>query len=591
MRWISLFYLCVITTLTASIWLRSGFSITDDGFLLTYQQMFLRGSELYKAEGVWLTDAVGAAWLWLTGDPGLLTARAGGMVLDILTVCCVHFTLTRFYSFWASALALTFVIGLYANGGVIGYIGLSTLFTIAAVACFLNFRWISTSTKDYILAALGGVMVILAVFAKVSMLLALILPLVFILNRIWFHQLTKNKCYKFSFAAYAGVVFCLLAGFGYLSAKGKLPDYLSLFTGQSQFASDEFHTVAGLLRAYLLQAPDFMLWSLFWVGVGLSAYRLFSFGARGGHYHSSLAIRSVLPFLMFFLAATSLFVLHGAKGVLTGYKIALPALSFSWCLLALFAERYYMSERERSVIHADLLGMSILVPVMLAAGSATGVWTMQAGAWLALPVALLSYPRVCESFANSEKGLNYEKITQRVKRFAIICLIVLTPLVIGLKGYSPYQDARRPSSRSRVFQHDRLRGIKSNINRVDSVEELMKVLDSLLVPGQKVIMYNNIPMLHYLTSTEPALGHPWPWFLNKNILTARLDVLKTTASLPRIAVRGLVDMRDRDWAIHSKLNHDLTGNIELIDNFLQDAGYRSMWSNEEFKVLILPSFQ
>src|SRR5438105_2556312 len=78
----------------AALWIWQGVDFTDDGFHLSNQQRLLATGGLPESGWgvmVWGSDLVGAAWLWLTRDAGLVAARAGWAVL---TAACAGLAVT-----------------------------------------------------------------------------------------------------------------------------------------------------------------------------------------------------------------------------------------------------------------------------------------------------------------------------------------------------------------------------------------------------------------------------------------------------------------------------------------------------------------
>jgi len=123
-----------------------------------------------------------------------------------------------------------------------------------------------------------------------------------------------------------------------------------------------------------------------------------------------------------------------------------------------------------------------------------------------------------------------------------------------------------------------------------SVNQLFDALDDIVNPGDVVLAYNCIPMLHYVTRTVPALGNPWPTIMTPEKLAVSFSMLNSIG-LPSVVVLAKTNTRSRTWGTRV-INTFGDSQIEKLNigiEWIRQNGYYEVWANRDFVIYKLLS--
>ena len=135
-----------------------------------------------------------------------------------------------------------------------------------------------------------------------------------------------------------------------------------------------------------------------------------------------------------------------------------------------------------------------------------------------------------------------------------------------------------------ALDHPRLAGIRTTPARAESVSGLLGYIGPRLEPGDSLLAYDAIALLHFLTGARSALDMSWPGLLPEEELARRLERLESRKAWPRLAVRSLVSTENSTWA-DVPTSAAVGPTFERIDHWLFKNGYEVVWRNAEFAVL------
>jgi len=259
------------------------------------------------------------------------------------------------------------------------------------------------------------------------------------------------------------------------------------------------------------------------------------------------------------------------------------------CLLLLIAD-FVMFALFRAPTdlknHANLLVVGFLVASLSMIGSNNGIRAANAGLWLLLPAVCLSAARIlsevsCRKFRLL--GGNGEAVL-RSRMFTGVALSLLLALgIVGLSArrVNPYRDLEDRSQLTTVVDHPLLRGVRTSPERAASLEELLGEMAERTEAGDRVLAWDSIPMVHFLTRTIPALGNPWPNLLSDLALRQRMDRMWNTGG-PDLVVEAVVNTRLRTWSVVNR-PAPTRESMDLVSE-LEENGYVMVWRNEEFVI-------
>jgi hypothetical protein len=189
---------------------------------------------------------------------------------------------------------------------------------------------------------------------------------------------------------------------------------------------------------------------------------------------------------------------------------------------------------------------------------------------------------------------------------ALIAAVVLPPLcggspifalalVTGLAAFGArhqwqgaYRDAQSRASMTAEVASPMVRGILTTPARAKTLDELLVALADRVAPGDALLAYGSIPLLHFMTGTKPVLGNPWPILYSEAELGARL--LRLT-EMPKAIVRARDDLtRSREWPLATRhLRPPWGKRYRMLDTWSAAHGYHAVWRNDVFEVQLRAS--
>ena len=287
------------------------------------------------------------------------------------------------------------------------------------------------------------------------------------------------------------------------------------------------------------------------------------------------------------VALVAFFARDIASAVKADHKIARVGVVLVGSTICLYALRFSHQSSEWRVFWAQVLLLGVAMPFVAMAGAGMGLWVGLGALWYAVPAVLLYLPDAVEDLGRRLPPAL--QVKGRAVRWALVvsgaCIFVLSTAVRPLR---PYRDMRDPRLVRASVHHPRLRGIRTNARRAESLDALLAELQRRVSPGDSVLAYGHTSLVHYLTETEPALGCPWPICLPPKILEERLAQFGWSRPLPKVAVRALVNTRTREWGhrdVRQRGPRWELDKIAAIDNTLSRLGYRRVWANKQFAIL------
>lgn len=123
---------------------------------------------------------------------------------------------------------------------------------------------------------------------------------------------------------------------------------------------------------------------------------------------------------------------------------------------------------------------------------------------------------------------------------------------------------------------------------------IMDALTNYVSPGDTLLCFQNMPMIHYLTRTRPYLRNPWVWSYDPSNMERKFkEAEKRSSSLPVIVrEKSMITYWTEyypDWDNDHAQNTYLHKNkkITLIHRFIQKHHYQVVWENDICQILIV----
>jgi hypothetical protein len=130
-------------------------------------------------------------------------------------------------------------------------------------------------------------------------------------------------------------------------------------------------------------------------------------------------------------------------------------------------------------------------------------------------------------------------------------------LLAAISARYNYEGVRRDSAPEKLtaqFSIPPLRNIYSTSERVVAVEALYSYLKPLLASDQRLLAFDDCPMLYFILEAKPAYGLAWAVRYGISPSTHDWLVQRLLAKpLPKYAVRTMVDLAAKDWSRSAKV--------------------------------------
>lgn len=242
--------------------------------------------------------------------------------------------------------------------------------------------------------------------------------------------------------------------------------------------------------------------------------------------------------------------------------------------------------------------MGAMGAVLAFAGSNNDVSSAFVGLWLLMPASFLMIPETAALtwtwIVRWREKVRDERRVARLKRatawFAVLAVVALAPAGATLRLENAYRDLRNRAELTAPLAHPLLRAVYTSPGRAGTTDELMRELEHYVGTGDRILAYNSIPMIHFLTRTVPALGHAWPDLLLDSELEARLVGIQEER--PHIVVRAKTRVRERTWGTRfvGPTSHAAAVRaLEILDRWIALNEYETVWENRDFVIYQLPA--
>jgi len=569
-----------------SLWIWQGIDFTDEGFNLVNQRMIASGLPEYRYGMCWLSDLVGGIWLIATGDSGLLYVRLGGALNAGLIGLATYWILTRHFqpfSVWISTVAAIVLI-FYRGTTNITYNDFPALiFIVAAGTILASQDSMRTLSRRMGWGLLSGVLLALTVASRFPLILSTSL-LVFPIAVAYLRRKESPRS-VWNSAVVGLVAFCAWVTAStiilvYLAHIGRLAEYWQQVTTKPHQA----YSISPLMSMYAADAIKASEHAIFLVTFGCVAGVVAETILRRYMPKTRRAFVMGICFVFPLAVGAVLTALVGTDGVRTYYELAMPGL-FGLLGFLLILDLLRTRIEPDFLPLMNLLLVALTLPVLLAVGSANGLLNMRFGMSLLVSVVILLLPRRLEEIAVlPSAGISHERL-----RFYWLTFVSAWVICgFGLRIDQPERDLGNRIRLTVAPDHPLLRHVYTSPERAASINGLLKELEQRARPGDRVLAYDSIPLIHYLTRTIPALGHSWPDQLDPGVLNSRLHLLRTEEHLP-VVVRAKVNMRDPAWGVVATTKAwrpSAVNTLTRIDKTLVDLGYREVWQNDEFVILV-----
>lgn len=212
--------------------------------------------------------------------------------------------------------------------------------------------------------------------------------------------------------------------------------------------------------------------------------------------------------------------------------------------------------------------------------------------WIGMPmlIDLIRRPLKCDLNLNDNHGNNYklsiDNTTSRhihaIAAIAFVCYVA-THSVCYFDNGSRLLKTHRPQVATAATTY-------TSQERANLTDHIVCTTLRYRTPGNYLLVFDNVPMLHYLTGMQPYLGSPWSTFWGAEIFSQQLfDAEHSSKELPLIAIPHFYyeDLSKTDY-LNAIEHPEMHRKAQLLAQFIQRHGYYEVYSDSYITLLKVP---
>lgn len=237
------------------------------------------------------------------------------------------------------------------------------------------------------------------------------------------------------------------------------------------------------------------------------------------------------------------------------------------------------NNKEHPVYRLAVLALLMSILMILGTGDYPASYSVRAIAWLPVSAAF------CLSWSWIEWQL--ARMSNNGYRWLIRSPLILAALIYVFCGIVascfPYRDNFIGNLNSQPAS-TKLQGIRTTAERAQILDRLVAAVERNSKPGDRILAYENLPMLYFLTGRLPATNTTWvsdflPLTVKQSILS---DMVKRDR-LPTLAIRAQYSTREVLWPLVS--NPLIWDAADPIDSYIREH-YRIINEIDGFQIMV-----
>lgn len=551
-----LIYLGLIFVYTSLLGLQ-GIGMQDEGWVLTaYQQIFKNPESVSYNFLYYNSILLGGIWELLFGEYGIIAFRLLSAIIGTLTSYIVYKTLRKYINRCIIVVGSFVIIFCTSWFSSFSHNTLSALLALLVIYFILR----SIETKKLWIMLIAGVIAGINIFTRIPN----IVQLSFILVLIPYYYKTRDAKFTFRLLVYAimGCVIGVLFESVLMVCLGHFDTFINNIASGMAAATegDSTHNISTLLKNYGEQLFNILMYC----GVFCIVPVYVAFGKQSTYQKYFKYIITILCVLLYYYRREDY-----CEIIIAIYFIAFGCA----CLL----------DNEDGLTYAYVLSgiMVFSLPFGSDWGFNSGI-TLAAGT-LAMPLSV----HVCYRLF---KGSAFDRAT-------ISTSLGIMMLVLSVGGIYKTSLTTGEESGSRLKKVYKINSplascIYTKKACADELNNLLEHLNEYVAPGDKLLCFQSLAMIHYLTQTQPYLGNAWPWTYSAADMEQHFNIAQKLYSLPIIvrekswvASGWMIPYENWDNSTAQENRFHSNKKILLIQNFIRDNSYEVVWENELFQIL------
>lgn len=582
------YILFIIIFIFELIFIFQGIDVTDTGYCLVNQVSAfsfpvelnsLDPTELISVDPmIFLTDFIGGFWLSLIDKPSLLWARLGGVLVFALNAAIIFSILSNHFErkkVFIAVLVSTIFLTCWPGYYILDY------YYIPAFLINIEF-WIMNKVimqrgENRFHNFLLGFMVIAIVLSRIPLFLIASIPIaLFVYSLIKGVNLRIYRIKAIPFflgilfaALFFGIIYWILGvwnGF-FLYIFSQIFDSIS---GNTAYI-DQTYTMYSLIRTYLF---DYIYAAMGMIGLCILFYIIYLIKSRFGSIcawiYTLFITFGAIIFMLYQTAYIDIFcrlILKSAIGIIIIISLTYVTANTGF---------------SKNKIVKFFLFAGIIVMVVTPAGSNIGIINSYNGMWLILPLAILC-------------GFQLKTSTKKqliCSIFSTMNYVLVSLLIISLFFHSTnvYRDDLNRFNLNTEFSCPGLHGIYSTPDRVKAVDGIVAIIDEFSDKNDKLLLFNSIPLIYYLTETRPALGNPWPDLFPLDMIKSSMKRIENDGAYPKLFIYAKMHTGNTNWPNCNLSEAEIGGErlAYLKYELINKSNYSLLWENDLFAIYQQP---
>lgn len=521
-----------------------GIDLADTGQYMTfYEQIFDAPGSVEYHFIYYLSGILGGAWyaLW----PGIFSLRVLGLLCNLWAV----WILTRIIRDWRPvSLAVAVVLsGWYVSPMTFYYDTLTV--TLAMTGVWLM---VKGGDRSRIWLLLGGIVMGINVFSRLSNLSGIIYVLFFFIAAIWRGKRMMCGAVWYSVGWFIGVglVLLLMALLGHI---GIFADSMGELLSVARATGDEATHGMENLIAVQFNAWWRILKFIFVEGVLLLAFLYL----RRKYVSKAYRVVFMLP-----VALMGVYVVFKSSPVTFAAGVGLAG-----------SVAVFFNCRDRNLWECSLAGLLMLFIIPL--GADGGIYNCGTIAtWLSLAVAMTYFSGAIRS--------KKHWLIPGYRASMMLTLAFGSVMVFNVARNGIYFDGSNIDDRFAKVPGEL---VYTSRQRKELIEDIVSELNNYVEPGDTLMVYGSAPMFNYLTHTRPWIGCSWPESTTKSYIYRHL---KTAEGHPMIVIVKFdtlgpaFGIPSDDFGHGGGNQHFFHNRIKsgVVYDFLEHNDYRPVYNDE-----------
>ena len=542
------------------IW--QGLDFTDTGYVLSsYQQIFSSPDSIYVTFVFWLTNIIGGAWLILFPSSGLLGLKIAYVLIIYIILLVIYYSIKGLYSNKTSILLSLLLTMMFITKNSVfwlGYQNLTALFYVL-IGCIL-FKSMEKNTPMLIFSA--GFIAGINMFIRLPNCLGIILILAIIYAGYIFKEHINaviKKCILFVSGYFTGIILIIIT----MICLNHFGLFLKTINETFFTAKDPtFHHSYSSITTYFIISLAFI------IALALLAISLVYIIQKLINKIDS----KILQWLCIgIIVSIGVIFFQG----LTRCTWTFAGILYFYLILIIF--NIIQNNNEVKLIAF----ISLIILFIASMGSMSSFGKIY-GMWLSFPIVLLGIFNI-KTFNFSKISLNKNEVL--IGKRILLLIIVFTALIT--KYRYTYLDSCNRFEMVYSVKHNKLKGVFTTKERAQVVQELLDELPKYINKDTTLLAFGNIPLVHYLTSTEPYLNNPWPTIYTNKQFIKQFKTAESEKKLP-VIVLAKGSTRYYKWPIKSDVFtiDPADKKILYIKKFIVKYNYVKQWNNSFFEIWV-----